>query len=330
MAVPVPWYRVDTTEQIVYLTFDDGPYVQADVPVRVTATTEELRQKLSALRAQVNDNELSATFFLNGWALTRQTPDDPYNPDAPNAIARRDAARLLIEDGHNVANHAYWHDNPAGEPWKTHSNRERATVDQMLENVTSGRRDLYLIGTRSHKDAILNYWRSPGDPSYWVPSPPRDKRNQRKPMERVYQNNNPEALNARRRLERVIETASACNTQYVTFNIFTKDDRLHNDTNFPIPLEEMAKWVYWHFINVTELNKPEVRAQFVSKLKGFLPDPDRLSFETLPVAERSGAIALMHNGRAASVMALGTFAGLPGIIPYLYGKGFRVRKLPGT
>jgi hypothetical protein len=29
-------------------------------------------------------------------------------------------------------------------------------------------------------------------------------------------------------------------------------------------------------------------------------------------------------------MALGPFDGLPGIIPYLYGKGFRVRKLPET
>jgi len=317
---------VDTTEQIVYLTFDDGPYVQADVPGRVTATTEELRQKLSALRAQVNDNELSATFFLNGWALTRQTPDDPYNPDAPNAVARRDVARLLIEDGHNVANHAYWHDNPAGEPWKTHSNRERATVDQMLENVTSGRRALYLIGTRSHKDAILNYWRSPGDPSYWVPSPPGDKRNQRKPRERAYQNNNPEALNARRRFERILETAAACNTQYVTYNIHTKDELLHTDLNVQASVVEMAKWVYWHFVDVRELNKR--KSEFSSRLKFSIPDPDRLSFQTLPAAERLGAIALMHNGRAATVMALGPFAGLPGIIPYLYGQGFRVRKLP--
>jgi peptidoglycan/xylan/chitin deacetylase (PgdA/CDA1 family) len=87
MAVPVPWYRVDATEQIVYLTFDDGPYIPFDVPSRVTATTEALRQKLLTLRkpiAQggVDDNDLSATFFLNGWALTRKYPteSDPYNP----------------------------------------------------------------------------------------------------------------------------------------------------------------------------------------------------------------------------------------------------------
>ena len=71
-----PIYRVETGEEVVYLTFDDGPYVEADVAVgRVSATTAELLDKLAELRSSVGDPELSATFFVNGWGFVKGTPD---------------------------------------------------------------------------------------------------------------------------------------------------------------------------------------------------------------------------------------------------------------
>lgn len=143
-------------------------------------------------------------------------------------------------------------------------------------------------------------------------------------MERAYQNANPDALEARVRFEKVLQTTAICNTRYVTYNIFTKDNDLH--TQVGASVEQMAKWVYWHFIDVRQLFGRQ--AEFTGVLRGALKDPDRLSFQTLPTSDRPGAIALMHNGRSASVMALGAFAGLPGIIPYLYQQGFTVRKLP--
>ncbi|MDQ2687412.1 MAG: polysaccharide deacetylase family protein, partial [Armatimonadota bacterium] len=112
-----PVYRVDTEEQVVYLTFDDGPYAETDVTVgRATATTGELLDQLAALRATVGDPALSATFFVNGWAFVKPTPDRnaPDQPDDPVPAARRAVARRLLAEGHDLANHSQHHLNPWG------------------------------------------------------------------------------------------------------------------------------------------------------------------------------------------------------------------------
>lgn len=100
-----------------------------------------------------------------------------------------------------------------------------------------------------------------------------------------------------------MEAARLASLTYVTYNIWTKD----NEPGLT------PEWVYWHAVNVRNIDRGDV---------------DRLSFELLSPAERKGGIILMHNGRQASVDALGPFNGLPGIIPYLYDRGFIVRKLP--
>jgi peptidoglycan-N-acetylglucosamine deacetylase len=69
--------RVDTTEPVVALTFDDGP-----VPDRVDAV-------LAPLRAA----KVKATFFVIGESLA-QSPD---------------AGRRLVADGHQLGNHSYTH-----------------------------------------------------------------------------------------------------------------------------------------------------------------------------------------------------------------------------
>lgn len=84
-----PVFRVDTQELTVCLTFDDGPYIEADVTAgRATATTAALLDKLADLRAQVGDPGLSATFYINGWAFVKPEPGQsvPVNPDHPHAV----------------------------------------------------------------------------------------------------------------------------------------------------------------------------------------------------------------------------------------------------
>lgn len=68
--------RVDTTEKVVALTFDDGP----------TEWTPEILNVLAA-------KKILATFYLNGADLDR-------HPDAGAAIARA---------GHEIGNHTYTH-----------------------------------------------------------------------------------------------------------------------------------------------------------------------------------------------------------------------------
>lgn len=70
-------YRVETDEKVVALTFDDGP------------TPERTDQILKILE----DENIKATFFLNGRFLERHP----------------DAGRLLINSGHEIANHSYSH-----------------------------------------------------------------------------------------------------------------------------------------------------------------------------------------------------------------------------
>lgn len=69
--------RVETSEKVVALTFDDGP------------TPGRTQQILEIL----GENEVRATFFLNGKPMEE-------NPGE---------ARLIVEAGHEVGNHSYSH-----------------------------------------------------------------------------------------------------------------------------------------------------------------------------------------------------------------------------
>lgn len=69
--------RVDTTEPVVALTFDDGP-----MPGRTQAILKIL-----------GDNDVKASFFLVGEAV----------------IAHPEETRMIIEAGHEVGNHSFTH-----------------------------------------------------------------------------------------------------------------------------------------------------------------------------------------------------------------------------
>lgn len=70
--------RVETTEMVIALTFDDGPD-----PAGAQATLDVLAQK-----------QVTATFFLNGSGL-KQYPD---------------LGRKIAEAGHEIGNHTYSHE----------------------------------------------------------------------------------------------------------------------------------------------------------------------------------------------------------------------------
>jgi peptidoglycan/xylan/chitin deacetylase (PgdA/CDA1 family) len=69
--------RIETSEKVVALTFDDGP------------TPDRTREILSILESE----KTPATFFLNGNSLVRYP----------------DAGRLLVNSGHEIGNHSYSH-----------------------------------------------------------------------------------------------------------------------------------------------------------------------------------------------------------------------------
>jgi len=69
--------RVDTSEKVIALTFDDGP---------TKGKTENILQIL-------RDNDTKATFYLVGQAIAK-------NPHQ---------ASLIVSDGHEIGNHSYTH-----------------------------------------------------------------------------------------------------------------------------------------------------------------------------------------------------------------------------
>lgn len=299
-----PIYRVDTEEQIVYLTFDDGPYVAADVSAgRATATTADLLDQLAQQRGAVGDPELSATFFVNGWAFVKPgpSPDAPDQPDHPDPTARRDLARRLLAEGHDLANHSQHHLNPWGLPAGLNE------VASMVQEIDLTQLALALIPAPdvptpgvATVGTVRPLFRSPGDPSYQL---------NRHPARPLW--GNPGASEASKvRFRKVVSAASQAGLRYASYNIWAKDD----------PPRLTPESVYWHTVDVTHWARI-----------GGGADADLLSFEDLArhaPHTRRGAIIVMHNGRRHTVTALGPFGGLAGIIPYIYGKGFVVRRLP--
>ncbi|MBU1109143.1 MAG: polysaccharide deacetylase family protein [Candidatus Riflebacteria bacterium] len=69
--------RVETSEKIVSLTFDDGP---------TNGKTEEIL-------AILKENEVRATFYLVGEAMTKNM----------------DQTKLIVNQGHEIGNHSYSH-----------------------------------------------------------------------------------------------------------------------------------------------------------------------------------------------------------------------------
>lgn len=299
-----PVYRVDTEETVVYLTFDDGPYVQADVAAgRATAKTADLLDRLAEMRNAVGDPELSATFFVNGWGFVKPTPDRdaPDQPDHPDAQARREIGRRMMAEGHDLANHSQHHLNPWGSPAGLND------VDAMVEEINLTQSAEALIPAPSGPSAgaagvgaVRPYFRSPGDPSYQLG---------KRPALPLWGNAGaPEPIKARFR--KVVSAAVQAGLRYTSYNLWAKDD----------PAQIAPASVYWHCIDVKRW----------TRLSGER-DADLLSFEDLARHQpftRRGAILVMHNGRWHTVTALGPFGNLPGVLPYIYSKGFVVRKLP--
>ena len=299
-----PVYRVDTEEQVVYLTFDDGPYVAADVAAgRATAPTADLLDTLAQLRTTVGDTQIAATFFVNGWAFVKPLPDRdaPDQPDHPDPTARRALARRLLAEGHDLANHSQHHLNPWGLPAGLND------VGDMVQEIDLTQLAEALIPApdapgagASASGTARPYFRSPGDPSYQLGKRPA----------RPLWGNAGASEASKARFRKVVDAAGQSGLRYVSYSLWAKDD----------PAQLTPESVYWHTIDVSHWTKI-----------GGGADSDLLSFEDLarqPPYTRRGAILLMHNGRRHTVTALGPFGGLPGVIPYLYSNGFVVRKLP--
>jgi peptidoglycan/xylan/chitin deacetylase (PgdA/CDA1 family) len=300
-----PVYRISTAENVVYLTFDDGPYIEADVPARATATTATLLDRLSELRNVVGDPDLSATFFINGWTFVKPEPiqSAPEEPDHPFAVARRAVGQAILAEGHDLANHSQHHRNPWGLPGGT------PDVEQMKEEIRLTQAALERISIPTEPAAgapavgeIRPYFRSPGDPSYHLGQHPA----------RPLWQNSGAPLEDRQRFQKILDAVQQMGLRYVSYDIWGKDD--HDD--------HAPSDVYWHVIDVSYWNSLNPSTHH---------DADLLSFEDLaefPPYTRDGAIILMHNGRQSSVSALGYTDGIMGIVPYLYSQGFRVRRLP--
>jgi peptidoglycan/xylan/chitin deacetylase (PgdA/CDA1 family) len=315
MAIPAPVYRVNTTDNKVYLTFDDGPYVDYDTTnpnapdppppgwkQRADATTDALLNKLHDLRG-IYDAQLTATFFINGWTFVE--PNWNLAPDPASSVCqdRRAAAIRILREGHDLANHSQHHYSPWGTVDQLGSGTP--TVRGMLQEINECRKALRLlkpVGLEPLGDnpvgEVRPYFRSPGDPSYW-PVTPREKQNAGGIAAQRLYGNPKAAIEKRIRFRKVLTAAQLTNLHYVSYNIWGRDDSLEP----PVP----ANSVYLNVKNRRELNRHST---------------DNLSFDLLPLAERRGGIILMHNGRASSVNAL------TDIVKHIYDQGFQVRKLP--
>ncbi len=305
MADPV--YRVNTAQPIVYLTFDDGPFVTHDLSRGYKSTTLALLQLLDVFRgpapAGVGDPALSATFFLSGWGFVRVDYKDVVeNPGGQAPTQRRQAAEDILARGHDIANHSMNH--PVFGK-KAPDRPSAVTIEEMRSEISLAQGAFTRLRAAGKPGKFQPYFRSPGDPSYWVG---------RRPAQRLWGATAP-LPTLKPRFRAIVAAAELENLRYISYNIWTKDDQI-------APLITPT-WVYWHGIDATHWNTlPAGRAN---------PDRDLLSFEDLARHDpftRTGAIILMHSGRLSTVTALGPFDTLPGVIKYIYEQGFQIRKLP--
>jgi peptidoglycan/xylan/chitin deacetylase (PgdA/CDA1 family) len=303
--MPDPIYRVDTTDPVVYLTIDDGPFIAEDLQAPGETTTEILLNKLRELRVALRDQELSATFFLNGWGLLKATKAEPDNPLHPIPTARRRVAERILAEGHDIANHSFYHRQPWG--WDKGDDPVFLLPDMLMEIQRTEEAFGRLESASSATGRIVTYFRAAGDPSYYF-----DPEHIR-PGEPIWCGGAWVTPDWRERFERVLAASDAAGLRYVTYNIRSRDDGL----------QLSAEWVYGHAIHASCWSQSAAKK-----------DPSLLSFEDLEDHPRfrtkNGAILLTHSGRCSTVQALGSLDDerLPGILPYIYSQGFTVRRLP--
>jgi peptidoglycan/xylan/chitin deacetylase (PgdA/CDA1 family) len=297
--VPIaePIYSVNTAEDEIYLTFDDGPYLtdDLDAPI-VSAPTAAFLIQLERLRNEL-DPYLSATFFLNGWALVNEKPSDKaFDPRGPLATRRREVANQILAEGHDIANHTFYHRNPWGTIDRK-SKRGTPTIADMMREIGQTSRALSLIHPFDHngelKGYVRRYLRAPGDPSYWPVSPPEKrvafKMGLSTEAKRIYPNVG--TLPKHIWFQKCVVSSYLSRQTYISFNIYARDDQATDPDT-----------VYGNCIKGPEKNL------------------DRLAYDKLAI--KNGAIILMHNGRGA------TLAALPRVVRYIYAHGFSIRKLP--
>jgi peptidoglycan-N-acetylglucosamine deacetylase len=96
------WQRVDTREPVVALTYDDGPN-----PPFTLAVLEALER-----------HQVKAAFFMVG----------------KNVEAHPDVVRAVLEGGHEVGNHTYWH-SPLVLRTPAFVRRQIAATDALLRGI---------------------------------------------------------------------------------------------------------------------------------------------------------------------------------------------------
>jgi peptidoglycan/xylan/chitin deacetylase (PgdA/CDA1 family) len=292
MAIQDPIYRVPTTSNVVYLTFDDGPYVADD---KRSSTTHALLNVLENVRTYI-DPAISATFFINGWTLVQNGVYDGWTPNATLPKARRGAAREILDLGHDIANHSHHHRNP----WGTVDEKKNGcpTIAEMLVEIGLTRRAMNRIdpyGLSLYPGINLRYFRAPGDPSYW-PLGNREQVSKAVTSAQPIFPNPGNNIDKHIWFKKCVYASSLAGYKYVSYNIMARDDGADG--------------------------APTVNDVFENCTVGSRGNKDKLSFDRLSTSDKKGAIILMHNGR------LWTDKALPKVIRYIYGKGYVVRKLP--
>lgn len=132
--------RVETSERVVALTFDDGP---------VPGPTDQILSMLG-------EEHVRATFFLNGQSIERHPAE----------------AEKVVRAGHEIGNHTYSHAHLLGKPL-SFVRREIERTDELIREVAGYTREIHFRSPFGKKLIVLPYylWRSGRQNIFWDVEP---------------------------------------------------------------------------------------------------------------------------------------------------------------
>jgi peptidoglycan/xylan/chitin deacetylase (PgdA/CDA1 family) len=137
--------RIDTTENVVYITFDDGPFRTGDDGYQATV------QLLDIIKAWNLENspQAHATFMVNG---IRAEQDGDHESVTQT---------IVTEYHHKLGNHSYHHPQPF----------QNQSGDQIRHEVIRNR--LVAIKILGNASDVTNLFRPPGEMGWPAQSPPQ-------------------------------------------------------------------------------------------------------------------------------------------------------------